>query len=52
MRDYTRPLDLKNGRVEMAHGAGGHWPLGLGRAAELSWLNGSGEIAGCCPAIR
>jgi hydrogenase expression/formation protein HypE len=23
MRDYTRPLDLKNGRVEMAHGAGG-----------------------------
>ncbi len=23
MRDYARPLDLKNGRVEMAHGAGG-----------------------------
>ena len=23
MRDYRRPLDLKNGRVEMAHGAGG-----------------------------
>ena len=23
MRDYVRPLDLKNGRVEMAHGAGG-----------------------------
>ncbi len=23
MRDYSRPLDLKNGRVEMAHGAGG-----------------------------
>ena len=23
MRDYTRPLDLKHGRVEMAHGAGG-----------------------------
>ena len=23
MRDYTRPLDLKNGSVEMAHGAGG-----------------------------
>ena len=23
MRDYTRPLDLKNGRVEIAHGAGG-----------------------------
>jgi len=23
MRDYARPLDLKNGRIEMAHGAGG-----------------------------
>ncbi len=56
MRDYTRPLDLKTGRVEMAHGAGGRAMAHLidelfARRLDNEWL-AQGDDGAVLPALE